>query len=187
MGTNTVPVTVNNTYGWAEVGTPKVKGQVVAVGADGFDVVSGGRGYWANYDEIDIAYMTKTGDFDVKVQVIEAEYSSQWSRCGIAARNELNVGMARPADTTEVSTAGAYCELHANPNKTLAATWDPNDPVPIANPNPNNNFEQNQRGSWLDTTGWGARPDQLRLIRTSGCVETDRRHHRWIQEPDGQN
>lgn len=171
-----VPFTLTP-FKWAEVGTPKAKGQVIPVGANGFDVVTGGRGYWGNYDEIDMAYMTKTGDFDVSVQVIEAEPSTRWSRAGLAVRNDLNVGMARPVDVPSV--ASAYAEIHANPNQTLAATWDPMDPIQVSNPDPNNSYESNTRHvTGGDTAGWQSGPSVapdypnvwLRLARTGTTI-----------------
>ena len=98
--------------GWADTGTPKRPGQVVPVGPDGFDVLNGGRQEWSSYDEATIAYVKKTNDFDVKVQLVYAEPGSQWTRVGLQARNNLNVGES-PDDrnlTGAGSTASAYAQ-----------------------------------------------------------------------------
>jgi hypothetical protein len=152
----TVPIGV----GWAESGQPVAPGQVVPVGKDGFDILNGGRQEWANYDEITMAYVKKTNDFDVKVQVIYVEPASQWTRCGLQARNDLNVGETWLDYTnTTTSTASAYAQTHVNSTQDLKDTglWPADDPnQPQAGPS-NNGHEQNTRlGTGIATTSWGA-------------------------------
>ena len=156
-GTN-VPFTVSTKFGWADTGTPKRPGQVIPVGADGFDVLNGGRTEWGTYDEATIAYVMKTNDFDVKLQVIYAEPGSQWTRVGLAARNALNVGQ-NPDDRNNAtnSPASAYAQTHVNPSQTLASSgrFDPLDPIQPGNPTPNNGHEQNVRlATGAATTEW---------------------------------
>lgn len=170
-------VTVGKNTGWANTGTHKRPGQVVPVGADGFDILNGGRGEWSSYDEATIAFIKKTNDFDVKVQVIYAEPGSQWTRVGLMARNDLNVG-EDPNDRTlenNGSVASAYAQTHINPNQTMwsANRYDAGAGLTPANPNPNNGHEQNQRlTKGGATSGWGSTatspvyPDEwLRLQR----------------------
>src|SRR6185295_9244976 len=98
---------------WAESGQPSRPGQVVPAGDTGFDVLNGGRGEWGTYDEMTIAYVKKTNDFDVQTQLIYAEPGSQWTRVGLMARNNLNVG-EDPNDRNLAtgSTASAYAQTH---------------------------------------------------------------------------
>lgn len=162
----------------ADPGTQKRPGDVVPAGNGGFDVLNGGRGEWGTYDEFTLAYVKKTNDFDVKVQVIYAEPSSQWGRVGLHARNALDIG--QPRDTTTMS---AYAQTHVNPTITLTGSgvWDPADPIfpGPANATSNNGHEQNQRlTAGAATTGWGSGvgtvpeyPDVwLRLSRTGDTI-----------------
>lgn len=181
-----VPFTVRTKVGWADTGSPSRPGQVVPVGDKGFDILNGGRQEWSTYDEATIAYLVKTNDFDVKVQVIYAEPGSQWTRVGLMARNNLDVGEpATDRSAGPASTASAYAQTHVNPNQTLASSsrFDPTGATPV-NPTPNNGHEQNQRrGSGANattpdaSTGWGnpsgipVYPDEwLRLQRTGNTL-----------------
>jgi len=180
------------TVGWANTGTPIAPGQVVPVGGDGFDVLNGGRQEWGTYDEATIAYVTKTNDFDVKVQVVYAEPGSEWTRVGLMARNDLNVG-EDPNDrnlSDGTSQVSAYAQTHVNPSQTLGSSgrWDPSDPVVPQNTTPNNGHEQNCRlGKGSTTQGWGSPgsappyPDAwLRLARAGAVLH-------GYRSSDGQN
>jgi hypothetical protein len=161
---------------WASVGSPVVPAAVAAVGDDGYDVISGGRPYWGTYDEITFVYKEKTGNFDVKTQVIDQDFNSQWGRGGLAVREATDEDKTE-ADVSEGYLFSAYREIHANPNQT------DQDPGPNNNPNANNNFEANQRvginygAGANDTSGWGGGggaptyPDVwLRLTRVGDTI-----------------
>jgi hypothetical protein len=154
-----ISFTVPTGIQWAEIGSPPAPGQVIPVGKDGFDILNGGRQEWSTYDEVDMAYVIKTNDFDVKVQVIYVEPASKWTRCGLQARNDLNIGEPSTDHTNSPTTASAYAQTHVNGNLDLADTglWDPNDPNQPGNPQSNNSHEQNQRlTKGGATSGWGA-------------------------------
>jgi hypothetical protein len=143
---------------WAESGVPIRPGQVVPVGETGFDILNGGRKEWDNYDEITMAYVKKTNDFDVEVQVVFAEPGSQWTRVGLQARNGLDAGVAS-TNGTGLGAHSAYAQTHVNPSATIgsAGQWPPADPVQPGNNTPNNGHEQNCRlTAGAATTGWGA-------------------------------
>jgi hypothetical protein len=151
----TVPIGIQ----WAELGSPPAPGQVIPVGKDGFDILNGGRQEWSTYDEVDMAYVIKTNDFDVKVQVLFVEPASKWTRCGLQARNALNIGEPSSDHTNSTTTAAAYAQTHVNANLDLADTglWPPGDPNQPGNPVSNNGHEQNQRlTKGGATSGWGA-------------------------------
>jgi hypothetical protein len=144
----TVPAAIQ----WAEIGAPPAPGQVIPVGKDGFDILNGGRQEWNAYEEVDMAYVKKTNDFDVKIQVIYAEPGSQWTRVGLQARNVLNAG--DPGDGGGTSTnAGhlfsAYAQTHVNPNQTLASNgqWPTTDPLQPSN---------QRLTAGAATSGWGS-------------------------------
>lgn len=143
---------------WADTGTPARPGQVVPAGDTGFDVLNGGRQEWGTYDEITMAYVKKTNDFDVQVQVVYAEPGSEWTRVGLQARNTLNVGEDPNDRNSSTSPASAYAQTHVNPNQTLGSSgrYDPSGGTP-SNPTPNNGHEQNQRlAAGSTSSGWGS-------------------------------
>jgi hypothetical protein len=155
--------TVPTQMQWAEVGTTNfVPGQVIPVGKDGFDILNGGRQEWNSYDEVDMAYVKKTNDFDVQVQVVYVEPASRWTRCGLQARNALDSGFESDANGQSINSTNhlvsAYAQTHVNCSQDLFDTglWPPTDPVQIANGASNNGHEQNCRlTAGAATTGWG--------------------------------
>jgi hypothetical protein len=152
-----VPFTVGPVK-WADSGVPVRPGQVVPVGATGFDILNGGRKEWDNYDEITMAYVKKTNDFDVEVQVVYAEPGSEWTRVGLQARNGLDAGVAS-TNGTGLGAHSAYAQTHVNPSQTIGSSgaWPTSDPVQPGNTTPNNGHEQNCRlTAGASTTGWGA-------------------------------
>jgi hypothetical protein len=195
-GTN-VSFTVGNVK-WAESGTPIAPGQVVPFGNNGFDVLNGGRQEWDVYDEVTFAYVMKTNDFDVKVQVISVEPASKWTRAGLQARNVLNVGEPSTDHTNPPTLASAYAQTHVNNNLDLADTglWPAADPIQPQNSGSNNSHEQNTRlaagstsSGWLTDVNPGAPsfPDVwLRIKRVgsliSGYGSTDGVN--WLHEGD---
>jgi hypothetical protein len=158
-----VNFTVSSQFKWSETGVPPAPGQVIPVGANGFDILNGGRQEWNSYEEIDMAYVKKTNDFDVRLQVIFAEPGSEWTRVGLQARNALDAGIPSDANGQSANSTNhlfsAYAQTHVNPNQTLGSNgqWDPNDPVQPGNVTPNNGHEQNERlTAGAATQGWGS-------------------------------
>lgn len=171
--------TVPSNMGWADTGLHKRPGQVVPVGANGFDVLNGGRTEWSTYDEATIAYTKKTNDFDVRVQVVYAEPGSQWTRTGLMARNALNAGEPSSDGAGQGTNASAYAQTHVNPSQTVWSSGRGPAGATPANPNPNNGHEQNQRlSAGAQTGGWGnagtspTYPNTwLRLRRTGASLQ----------------
>jgi len=157
-----VSFTVPTGVYWAEIGAPPAPGQVIPVGKNGFDVLNGGRQEWNSYDEVDMAYVVKTNDFDVQVQVIYIEPASEWTRCGLVARNWLDIGNQSDAGGQSANSTNhlfsAYAQTHVNGTQDLQDTGLWNDPVGnvvIANGASNNSHEQNTRlAAGAATTGW---------------------------------
>ncbi len=157
-----------NSIQWASIGAPTLPAEVVPVGQNGYDVISGGSGFWGTYDEVTFVYESKTGDFDVQVQIIEQDFSSEWARGGFMVREATDEGKTQD-DVTSGYNFSAYREIHADPNGTGGDI----------NLTPNNSFEANRRvgvnyGAADNTTsswgGGGPNPDYpnvwLRLKRT---------------------
>src|ERR1051326_5380942 len=99
-------------YKWSESGTPTIAGKVITVGTNGFDIFSSGAARWANYDEEIMVYKEMTGNFDVKARVEFQDFSSNWGRAGLMARERLNIGEARSIQATN---AGRFADAHVNP------------------------------------------------------------------------
>jgi hypothetical protein len=165
---NVLPVTnlsftVPTQIQWAQIGSDFTPGQVVPVGKDGFDILNGGRQEWNSYDEVDMAYVKKTNDFDVKVQVVYVEPASEWTRCGLQARNALDAGIPSDANGTDINSTNhlfsAYAQTHVNGTQDLKDTgiWPASDPNQPVNGASNNGHEQNCRlGAGVATTSWGS-------------------------------
>jgi len=133
---------------------------VVRVGDEGFDVISSGVAFWADYDEAVFVQEQITGNFDKIVQLEYQDPSSQWARTGLMAREALNEGKARidrGACTVALEADGTYCipkanlfsrmqTVHLNPT----IRWD----AGVAN----NAYENHWRAEDTYTRGFG---DQL--------------------------
>jgi hypothetical protein len=179
MTPTTNSFTVGTAMGWADTGVPPTPGQVVPVGPSGFDILNGGRQEWSSYDEATIAYVKKTNDFDVKVQVVYAEPGSKWTRVGLQARNWLNAGEPSSDGSGTGTNASAYAQTHVNPTQDLADTglWPSSDPNQPQNAGSNNGHEQNQRltasgatSGWGSTAGVPAYPNVWLRLARSGAI-----------------
>jgi len=78
----------------------------VEVGTNGFNLTSGGNGYWNNQDDATFVYEPVTGDFDKVARVEYQDPSSQWGRAGLAVRESLD---------SSGTVASRYQQVHANP------------------------------------------------------------------------
>ena len=129
----TVPVKVSKmTWSGLGVQDPAYPNDVVAVADGGFDVNSGGNGFWATDDDVTYVYETATGDFDKVVQVAYQDASSNWARAGLMVRESLD------GDGT---LASRYQEVNADPG-----------PIKYDGTPSNNSFETNRRIHTGDAT-----------------------------------
>lgn len=132
---------------------------VVAAGSEGVDILSGGVGFWSDYDEATFVNEEITGNFDKIAQLEYQDPSSQWARTGLMVRESLDEGKGRPVrgDCTAALVDGVYCvpqaqlhsriqTVHANPE----IRWDAG--------TANNAYENHYRDETTYTRGWG---DQL--------------------------
>lgn len=120
---------------WTAVGAMELgfAPDAVAVGTNGFDLISGGVQMRDYYDEATFAFETVTGDFDRKVRVDLQEPSSTEARAGLMVREQLDSGKERPLDITSPDEAfSRYIELFVTPART-AFTDGAGQPVPGAN------------------------------------------------------
>lgn len=105
-------------FHWTEVGAAELglPADAVAVGPDGFDLVSAGFQMWSTYDETTFVYQRVTGNFDVAVRLIHQDPTSSYARAGLMVRETLDTGKPRPADPFDPAQAfSRYIDVHANP------------------------------------------------------------------------
>jgi hypothetical protein len=104
LSTATRSVTLTNLLSWTGIGgdqfnvertTTDFSDGAVALGTKDFDLISGGHGYWENYDEATFVYEQITGDFDRAVRVEYQDPTSQWARTGLQVREALDSGVTR--------------------------------------------------------------------------------------------
>lgn len=122
-------------FSWAAIGAQELgfPPDAVAVGDNGFDLVSGGVQMRADYDESTFAFEQITGNFDRKVRVVMQEPSSPEARAGLMVREALDEGKTRPIDPESVEEAfSRYIQLHVTPATTVY-TDEGGQPVPGAN------------------------------------------------------
>lgn len=104
---NSVTGSINgkvSTLSWVEIGGREWKNtapDVVQIGANDFDLYSGGNGFWSNYDEGTFLYEEVTGDFNRQVRVEYQDASSHWARCGLMVRVATDEGTTR-AEAQEI-------------------------------------------------------------------------------------
>ena len=97
-------------------GKPFTPGYAEAMGGDGFFINNQGLVNWGDYDEDTFVYKTFTGDFDIRMRVLDQSYTTQWARAGLEIRTALDNGKAAPHS--------AYMEIHHCPMKMM--DWDDN-------------------------------------------------------------
>jgi regulation of enolase protein 1 (concanavalin A-like superfamily) len=68
---------------------PVERGATWARNAVDFDVIAGGSDYWGGPDGFHFAYETRTGDFDIKVQVASMERRDNWTHASLMVRETL--------------------------------------------------------------------------------------------------
>ena len=95
-------------------GQPFTAGYAEALGGDGFFVNNQGLENWGTYDEDTFVYKTFTGDFDIRMRVVNQSYTTQWGRAGLQIRSALDTGKPAPHSS--------YMEIHNTPAKVMK--WD---------------------------------------------------------------
>jgi hypothetical protein len=105
-------------FEWAAIGSQELgfPPDAVAVGTNGFDLISGGFQLFDDYDEATFVYERLTGDFDKHVRVAYQDPSSRDARAGLMVREALDEGRPRPSDPFDPAQAfSRYLEVHVTP------------------------------------------------------------------------
>jgi hypothetical protein len=151
----TVPFTASP-YKWISIGRtteliPPSMPDALAVGTNGFNLVSGGNAFWGTSDDITMVYQEVTGDFDKMAQVEYSDPASHWARSGISARESLNNG-APTTDDAGANPASRYQMVISDPT---FQTDSPGNAGTAAN----NQYETNRRlqtgGATTSSNGGG--------------------------------
>jgi regulation of enolase protein 1 (concanavalin A-like superfamily) len=120
---------------WAAVGAQELGfgADALAVGTNGFDLISGGSQMSAEYDESTFVYEKISGDFDRRVRVAFQDGSSAQAKAGLMVRESLDESRTRPLDRTDPQQAfSRYLQIAVNPATTAYTDFD-GTPVPGAN------------------------------------------------------
>jgi len=111
----------NKSTSWVAIGSQELglPADAVAVGDNGFDLISGGFQLFDNYDEATFVYERLSGDFDKHVRVDYQDPSSTSARAGLMVRENLDAGKPRPGDPSDPAEAfSRYLEVHVTPEIT---------------------------------------------------------------------
>jgi hypothetical protein len=158
----TSPITVSKME-WAALGLSQALDvsagapDALNTGANAFNLISGGNGFWATEDDVTYIYEKVSGDVDRIVNVTYADPASNWARGGLHIRESLDsIG----------TVASRYQNIHADP-------W----PVKFDGTAANNSFETNRRihtGDATTSSNGGFPPDYpnawMRLRRSGNIV-----------------
>ena len=106
-----VTATATADFALSVTGKPFTPGYAEAMGGDGFFINNQGLVNWGDYDEDTFVYKTFTGDFDMRMRVLDQSYTTQWGRAGLQIRTALDNGKAAPHS--------AYMEIHHTPMKMM--------------------------------------------------------------------
>ena len=159
-------------------------GNTVAVDDDGFDIFSSGATQWSNYDETDYVWIEADGNFDISAQVVYQDFSSQWARAGLMAREALDEDRPSTGNPQNEDPEGfsIYTTAHTNPPHDFEGDGS-------AIGGGNNNYENNRRTIQGGASAGGGNrgdigfvyPDNwVRLVRDGDTITS------WVSE-DGEN
>jgi regulation of enolase protein 1 (concanavalin A-like superfamily) len=89
IGANTVATVTVLPLKVADVGDIATPSTVLPISGSDFDVIAGGSDIWASADGFNFVYTQKTGDFDVKVQIIKEQQEDPNAAISTVARASL--------------------------------------------------------------------------------------------------
>ncbi len=115
-----------------EIETSAKKGHAIAVGDNGFDLISSGTSFWEDSVEATFVSQPVSGEFDMKARVAFQDISSQWARGGIMMWESFE-------PENNGAQVSRYVTAHANKAR------DFNSDGTVAPDGGNNAFESNWR------------------------------------------
>src|SRR6187549_1310952 len=92
-----LPVGLLGVFSWAasaqftfdHIGTGATGSIITNAGNGSYTFDGGGDDVWSATDNFDFAHFTATGDFDLRVRVESLEFTANWTKAGIMARETL--------------------------------------------------------------------------------------------------
>jgi hypothetical protein len=92
-----LPVGLLGVFSWVasaqftfdHIGTGATGSIITNVGNGSYTFDGGGDDVWSATDNFDFAHFTATGDFDLRVRVESLEFTANWTKAGIMARETL--------------------------------------------------------------------------------------------------
>jgi len=103
---------------WAVIGANELgfENEVVAVGTNSFNVISGASQMLGTYDESTFVYRQIEGDFDMSVRIENQEPAGPYARAGLMVREALDEGKPRPIDPFDLAQAfSRFLQVSAGP------------------------------------------------------------------------
>jgi hypothetical protein len=134
-------------------GDPNLPGSATYDGGSGiYTVIAGGSDWWSAGEFGHFAYTTKTGDFRLEalVQVMPIEGMNDWTKAGVAIRNDIDTGEGNQREVNFL--VGATSPLRANLGGTMQ-------------------FRLNAAWNMGDTTWWGAQPSRVAVQKQTVTIE----------------
>src|SRR5439155_15459934 len=106
-------------YVTADVGGPGISGSVALSGGI-FTLTGGGSDIGGTSDRFSFSYQQLSGDFDMRVRVLNLNPSDAWAKAGLMARVSLDAGSSFAAVLASPSLSGSFFEARALTNGTTS-------------------------------------------------------------------
>ena len=100
------------TFFLQNIGSPADAGYTPVSG--GADITAGNGDFFGSSDAFNYAYLTRVGDFDVKVRVARLDFADTWSVASLMARENLNTTNKYAAVCATPSIAGSFFQYRTN-------------------------------------------------------------------------
>jgi len=104
-----------------DVGGPGISGAVV-LSAGTYTLTGGGSDIGGTSDQFFFSYQQLTGDFDLRVRVLNLNPSDAWAKAGLMARASLDAGSPFAAALASPSVSGCFFEARSSTNGTTSTT-----------------------------------------------------------------
>ena len=104
-----------------DVGGPGIPGSVI-LSAGTYTLTGGGLDIGGTSDQFFFTYQQLTGDFDMRVRVLNLNPSDAWAKAGLMARASLEAGSPSAAALASPSVSGCFFESRSATNGTTSTT-----------------------------------------------------------------
>jgi regulation of enolase protein 1 (concanavalin A-like superfamily) len=94
-----------------DIGAPAVKGSATRIDDQSYDMVAGGKGMWAEADQLHFCGKRVSGDFDVQVRVTFVSGPGTSAKAGLMARESLDAPSRNVAMLATPSETGPWMQV----------------------------------------------------------------------------